>query len=46
MDRLAIEGIAFEDLLDSRITGIVGEQARHWHRIDPGLCDGAGALAD
>ena len=30
MDRLAIEGIAFEDLLDSRITGIVGEQARHW----------------
>jgi ATP-dependent helicase/nuclease subunit B len=30
MDRLAIEGLDFEDLLDIRIAGIVGEQSRHW----------------
>ena len=30
MDRLAIEGIGFEDLIEQRIAGIVGEQSRHW----------------
>ena len=30
MDRLAIEGLDFGDLLDTRIAGIVGEQSRHW----------------
>ncbi|MFM5916212.1 MAG: double-strand break repair protein AddB [Novosphingobium sp.] len=30
MDRLAIEGIGFEDLIEERIAGIVGEQSRHW----------------
>lgn len=30
MDRLAIEGIALGDLLDERVTGIVGEMAGHW----------------
>ena len=30
MDRLAIEGIGFENLIEERIAGIVGEQSRHW----------------
>ena len=30
IDRLAIEGIGFERLIEERIAGIVGEQARHW----------------
>ncbi len=30
MDRLAIEGIGFDDLIEQRIAGIVGEQSRHW----------------
>jgi ATP-dependent helicase/nuclease subunit B len=30
MDRLAIEGIEFENLIEERIAGIVGEQSRHW----------------
>ena len=30
MDRLAIEGLDFEDLIESRIAGIVGEQSLHW----------------
>ena len=30
MDRLAIEGIEFEDLIEQRIAGIVGEQSKHW----------------
>ncbi|MBS0475201.1 MAG: double-strand break repair protein AddB, partial [Proteobacteria bacterium] len=29
-DRLAIEGIGFDKLIEERIAGIVGEQARHW----------------
>lgn len=30
IDRLAIEGIGFERLIEDRIAGIVGEQAHHW----------------
>ncbi|WP_296678701.1 PD-(D/E)XK nuclease family protein [Novosphingobium sp.] len=30
IDRLAIEGIGFERLIEERIAGIVGEQAQHW----------------
>ncbi len=30
MDRLAVEGIGFENLVEQRIAGIVGEQAGHW----------------
>ena len=30
MDRLAIEGIEFENLIEQRIAGIVGEQSKHW----------------
>ena len=30
MDRLAVEGIGFEKLIEERIVGIVGEQAQHW----------------
>ncbi len=30
MDRLAVEGLELGDLLNERITGIVGEQAGHW----------------
>ncbi len=30
IDRLAIEGIGFERLIEERIAGIVGDQADHW----------------
>ncbi|MFM5884987.1 MAG: PD-(D/E)XK nuclease family protein [Novosphingobium sp.] len=30
MDRLAIEGLGFDNLVEERIAGIVGDQARHW----------------
>lgn len=30
MDRLLIEGVAPETLLDPRVIGVVGEQAEHW----------------
>ncbi|MFC0589006.1 double-strand break repair protein AddB [Novosphingobium aquiterrae] len=30
MDRLAIEGLGFDNLIEERIAGIVGDQARHW----------------
>ncbi len=30
IDRMAIEGLEFQHLIEERIAGIVGEQARHW----------------
>lgn len=30
IDRLAIEGLDFEDLIEHRVAGIVGDQAHHW----------------
>ena len=32
MDRLAVEGIALGDLLDQRVSGIVGDLAGHWQQ--------------
>ncbi len=30
MDRLMVEGVGLDDLLEDRVVGIIGEQAHHW----------------